>query len=108
MALHVLDRVLDDDGDDRDTLVDIPTAAARLGLTIDGVRKRIQRHQLASLKRDGRVYVVLDAILDPVPDTSPRPEPAPDLVATPPSSTPSSTESAVSAESLAAQLARAD
>ena len=66
MALRVLDRVLDSDSSDQNRLVDISTAAARLGISIDGVRKRIQRYQLAGLKRDGRAYLVSG----PVPDTS--------------------------------------
>jgi hypothetical protein len=40
--------------------LDIPAAAARLGLTEAAVRKRVQRRQLASVRVDGHVYVVLD------------------------------------------------
>ena len=40
--------------------LDIPAAAAQLGLSAAAVRKRIQRHQLASVKVDGHVYVCLD------------------------------------------------
>jgi hypothetical protein len=95
MQAHVLDPAPDDDP----RLVDIPTAAARLGLSVDGVRKRVQRHQLTSVKRDGRVYVVLDGDQDTDRDS------AAELVQ-PSSSTAVSTT--VLAESLAAQLARAD
>ena len=104
MQPEVLDGVLDHDGAARATLVDIPTAAERLGLTVDGIRKRIQRRQLASVKRDGRVYVVLDEVLDTPSNSAPPPPAAP----SPSSSTASSTVSSVSTESLAAQLARAD
>jgi hypothetical protein len=102
MQAHVLDSVPDDDP----RLVDIPTAAARLGLSVDGVRKRVQRHQLASVKRDGRVYVLLDSDQDTDRDSAePTPmggaQPVP-----PPSSTAASTTAL--ADSLAAQLARAD
>jgi hypothetical protein len=97
MQAHVLDSVPDDDP----RLVDIPTAAARLGLSVDGVRKRVQRHQLASVKRDGRVYVVLDADQDSAPPIANAADTVP-----PPSSTAASTTAL--ADSLAAQLARAD
>jgi hypothetical protein len=102
MQAHVLDSVPDDDP----RLVDIPTAAARLGLSVDGVRKRVQRHQLTSVKRDGRVYVVLDGDQDTDRDSAgPTPIGAAEAVP-PPSSTATSTTAL--AESLAAQLARAD
>lgn len=107
MVLRVLDGVLDDDARDRDRVVDISTAATRLGLSVDGVRKRIQRRQLASVKRDGRVYVVLDAVLDTPPVTEPLPD-SPPPSAPDGSSTVSSTASSLSTESLTAQLARAD
>jgi hypothetical protein len=52
--------------------LDIPAAAAQLGLSEAAVRKRIQRHQLASLKVDGHVYVVLDSSNGAVhPETPP-------------------------------------
>jgi hypothetical protein len=40
--------------------LEIPEAAIQLGITPDGVRKRIRRGQLAAVKQDGRWYVVLD------------------------------------------------
>ena len=40
--------------------VDISTAAIRLGVTPQAVRKRITRGTLSATKRDGRWYVVLD------------------------------------------------
>ena len=50
-ADRVQDAVLD--------YLDVPAAAARLGITVEGVRKRIQRGQLRAHKQDGRWYVVL-------------------------------------------------
>src|SRR2546430_3636563 len=43
---------------------DIAQAAARLGISQDGVRKRIKRGQLAAYRVDGRTYVVLDGETD--------------------------------------------
>jgi excisionase family DNA binding protein len=40
--------------------LDIAAAAARLGISQDGVRKRIKRGQLGAYRMDGRTYVVLD------------------------------------------------
>jgi excisionase family DNA binding protein len=42
----------------------IAQAAARLGISEDGVRKRIKRGQLAAYRVDGRTYVVLDGETD--------------------------------------------
>ena len=42
----------------------ITQAARRLGLTDDGVRKRIKRGQLGAYRVDGRTYVVLDGETD--------------------------------------------
>jgi len=110
MTSTVLDSVLDQvlDGEPvSTTLVDIPTAAERLGLTVDGVRKRLQCRQLVSVKRDGRVYVVLDAILDEQSKSNNVTlDPPPSAL--PSSSTTDSPSSTALAESLAAQLARAD
>ena len=47
------------DVDTRLEQVDIATAAARLGMSLDGVRKRIKRGQLQGGKVDKRWYVVL-------------------------------------------------
>ena len=47
------------DVDRRLEQVDIATAAARLGMSLDGVRKRIKRGQLQGGKVDKRWYVVL-------------------------------------------------
>jgi hypothetical protein len=44
--------------------VDIAAAAHQLGITPDGVRKRIKRGQLAAYHSDGRTYVVLDNTTD--------------------------------------------
>jgi excisionase family DNA binding protein len=43
---------------------DIAQAAAILGISQDGVRKRIKRGQLAAYRVDGRTYVVLDGETD--------------------------------------------
>jgi hypothetical protein len=40
--------------------LEISEAAVQLGITPDGVRKRIRRGQLAAVKQDSRWYVVLD------------------------------------------------
>lgn len=44
--------------------VTIPEAASRLGLSIDGVRKRLQRGTLESYKENGRVMVVLPKAIE--------------------------------------------
>jgi hypothetical protein len=51
--------------------LDIPAAAAVLGISEAALRKRIQRHQVASVKVDGHVYVVLDPSNGPVPRETP-------------------------------------
>ncbi len=51
----------------------IAQAARRLGLTDDGVRKRIKRGQLGAYRVDGRTYVVLDGATAP-PDSPNGPE----------------------------------
>jgi hypothetical protein len=91
--------------DGRTTLVDIPTAAARLGLSVDGVRKRVQRKQLASVKQDGRVYVVLDSDQDSATGAA---DVHSNGQATPPPASSTAASTTALAESLAAQLARAD
>jgi hypothetical protein len=47
--------------------VDIVAAARQLGISPAAVRKRIQRRQLASVRVDGRVYVLLDGSTGHVP-----------------------------------------
>ena len=47
--------------DTRTDTVDVATAAARLGLTVDGVYKRIKRGRLRVQRIDGRTLVVLDS-----------------------------------------------
>ena len=47
--------------DDVQDTVDTPTAAGRMGITPEAVRKRIARGTLPATKQDGRWYVVLDA-----------------------------------------------
>jgi hypothetical protein len=59
-ARHERRRVLDSTHD----RVDIAAAATRLGITPDGVRKRIKRGQLGAYQVDGRTYVVLDGQTD--------------------------------------------
>jgi hypothetical protein len=56
----VLDSVLD--------RLDIPTAAERLGISVEALRKRIARRQVAAVKEDGRWYVLLDTRPDTVRD----------------------------------------
>ena len=46
--------------DDVQDTVDITTAAGRMGITPEAVRKRIARGTLPATKQDGRWYVVLD------------------------------------------------
>ena len=46
--------------DNGQELVDISTAAIRLGVTPEAVRKRIARGTLSATKQDGRWYVVLE------------------------------------------------
>jgi hypothetical protein len=48
--------------------VDIATAALWLGLSVDTVRKRVQRGMLPAEKVDGRWFVVLDRVLDHAQD----------------------------------------
>jgi hypothetical protein len=43
-----------------ETRVDVATAARLLGISQDGVRKRIKRGLLGAYRADGRTYVVLD------------------------------------------------
>jgi hypothetical protein len=47
--------------DGRTDTVDVATAAARLGLSTDGVYKRIKRGRLRVQRVDGRTFVVLDS-----------------------------------------------
>ena len=61
-------------------LVDLMTAATRLGISYDGVRRRIARGKLRSIKREGHVLVVLPSEPDRTPpdntpDTAPNSPP---------------------------------
>ena len=47
--------------------VDLMTAAVQLGITYDGVRRRLARHKLHGFKRDGRWFVYL-----PTSEVAPR------------------------------------
>jgi len=58
-------------------MVDISTAAVRMGLTSEAVRKRIARGTLPATKQDGRWYVVLDE-RDSLDPTSWTGHPTPD------------------------------
>jgi hypothetical protein len=49
-------------------LVDLMEAAQRLGITYDGVRRRIRRGRLHGIKRDGRWVVAMPAHTGPAPD----------------------------------------
>src|SRR4051794_11356318 len=53
-------RVLDQPHDDSPERLDIAAAAARLGISVEAMRKRIQRRQVRAVKVDSRWYVVLD------------------------------------------------
>jgi hypothetical protein len=55
--------------------LDIPAAAVQLGLSEAAVRKRVQRRQLASVRVDGHVYVLLDAAGGPSQDTASQARP---------------------------------
>jgi hypothetical protein len=60
--------------------VDLATAAARLGISVEALRKRIARHQVAAVKADGRWFVLLDSRPDHVQDNGHvRPDTRPDL-----------------------------
>jgi len=61
-------------------MIDIGTAAVRMGVTPEAVRKRISRGTIPATKQDGRWYIVQDAVQDasstsgvgrPVQDTVP-------------------------------------
>jgi len=54
---------------DKDSAVPLVEAARRLGLTVDGVRKRIQRGTITAYKRDERWFIVLDDNKDRSVDT---------------------------------------
>jgi len=56
-----------DNGQDR---VDIGTAAIRLGITTEAIRKRIARGTLQATKQDGRWNIVLDGVPDGSQDAS--------------------------------------
>jgi len=61
--------------------VTVSTAAGQLGITVDAVRKRIQRGTLEIYRVDKRVYVVLDAVTDsPENPTMTAPGPVSDTV----------------------------
>ncbi len=51
-------------------MVDIGTAAVRMGVTPEAVRKRISRGTIPATKQDGRWYIVQDGIQDAVLDAS--------------------------------------
>ena len=45
-------------------MIDIGTAAVRMGVTPEAVRKRISRGTISATKQDGRWYIVQDAVQD--------------------------------------------
>jgi len=47
-----------------ETRATVAEAARRLGLTEDGVRKRVRRGSLPHVREQGRIYVLLDAVQD--------------------------------------------
>lgn len=49
---------------DKNSGVPLVEAARRLGLTVDGVRKRIQRGTITAYKREDRWFIVLDGNKD--------------------------------------------
>ncbi len=51
-------------------MVDIGTAAIRMGVTTEAVRKRISRGTIPATKQDGRWYIVQDGIQDTGQDAS--------------------------------------
>jgi hypothetical protein len=57
--------------DTRTDTVDVATAAVRLGLTVDGVYKRIKRGRLRVQRIDGRTLVVLDNLSTQVDTAAP-------------------------------------
>ena len=57
--------------DTRTDTVDVATAAARLGLSIDGVYKRIKRGRLRVHRTDGHVYIVLGGPSTPTDTPAP-------------------------------------
>jgi len=63
---HGEGRVMDN-GQDR---VDIGTAAIRMGITTEAIRKRIGRGTIPATKQDGRWQLVLDGVQDAVQDAS--------------------------------------
>jgi len=56
-----------DNGQDK---VDIGTAAIRMGITTEAIRKRIGRGTIPATKQDGRWHIVLDGVQDAVQDAS--------------------------------------
>lgn len=91
--LHALDSELSPPGTE---LVDLMEAAARLGITYDGVRRRLRRGRLHGIKRDGRWLVALP--IAPPDITGPSPDPNPQTIEQAP-------DSAGHAPDLATQLA---
>jgi len=51
--------------DTEQELLDIAGVAGRMGITPEAIRKRIARGTLQATKRNGRWYVVLDAVSGP-------------------------------------------
>ena len=51
-------------------MIDIGTAAVRMGVTPEAVRKRISRGTISATKQDGRWYIVLDGVQAAVQDMS--------------------------------------
>ena len=51
-------------------MIDIGTAAIRMGVTPEAVRKRISRGTIPATKQDGRWYIIQDGIQDDVQDAS--------------------------------------
>ena len=60
--------------------VPIGEAAARLGVTTETLRKRVQRGQVRAFKRGKHWYVVLDRSAPVQDNTNSVPDPVPDLV----------------------------
>ena len=52
-------------------MVDISTAAALMGITLNAVRKRIQRGTLQATKQDGEWYVTIQDVRQNTPGNDP-------------------------------------
>ena len=59
--------------EDQGDVLDVGQAASRLGISPDGVRKRIRRGSLKAHKVDGEWRVVLPDVLSVFPETPPVP-----------------------------------